>query len=129
MGWSALLQKILECETKPACRVLNCLPLMTIAARFGVLVLSFISVLYLRRWFGGVDGLFCVAACYRHFGIELLFIGCVYGLAYGVIASYSRSLFGQLIPPGYETQFFGLFEITDKGSSWMGPIVVFLTWA
>jgi len=59
-----------------------------------------------------------------HFGIELLFVSVVYGLAYGVIASYSRSLFGQLIPPGYETQFFGLFEITDKGSSWMGPIVV-----
>ena len=58
------------------------------------------------------------------FGLELLIVAAVYGLCYGVIASYSRSLFGQLIPPGYETQFFGLFEITDKGSSWMGPIVV-----
>ena len=83
---------------------------------------------YDARFFG-VDGLLSVAAVYyRHFGIELLFVSVVYGLAYGVIASYSRSLFGQLIPPGYETQFFGLFEITDKGSSWMGPIVVFWTW-
>merc|ERR1711881_528450 len=48
----------------------------------------------------------------------------VHGLLIGAVQSYSRSLFAQLVPVGYEAQFFALFEITDKGSSWMGPTIL-----
>lgn len=57
-------------------------------------------------------------------GWEILALGPIYGLPLGALQSYSRSLFGQLCPVGYESQFFAFYEITDKGSSWMGPIVV-----
>ena len=46
------------------------------------------------------------------------------GLPLGAMQSYARSLFGQMTPSGYESQFFSFYEITDKGSSWMGPLVV-----
>ena len=32
-------------------------------------------------------------------------------------------LCAQFTPHGYEAQFFGLYEITDKGSSWIGPLM------
>ncbi|KAI8850036.1 autophagy-related protein 22-like protein [Chytridium lagenaria] len=35
-----------------------------------------------------------------------------------------RSLFSEICPPGYESEFFSLYAITDKGSSWIGPLVV-----
>lgn len=57
-------------------------------------------------------------------GWELFIFGFVYGLGLGVIQSYSRALFSSLVPPGLEGEFFGFFEITDKGSSWMGPVVI-----
>ena len=37
--------------------------------------------------------------------------------------SSSRSLYGHLIPIGNESKFFGLYEVTDKGSSWIGPLI------
>jgi MFS transporter, UMF1 family len=34
----------------------------------------------------------------------------------------SRSLFSQMIPRGREASFFGLYEISERGTSWLGPI-------
>eukprot|EP00485_Elphidium_margaritaceum_P010164 CAMPEP_0202700182 /NCGR_PEP_ID=MMETSP1385-20130828/13383_1 /ASSEMBLY_ACC=CAM_ASM_000861 /TAXON_ID=933848 /ORGANISM="Elphidium margaritaceum" /LENGTH=834 /DNA_ID=CAMNT_0049357313 /DNA_START=28 /DNA_END=2532 /DNA_ORIENTATION=- len=42
----------------------------------------------------------------------------------GSVQSFARSVFSQLTPVGHESEFFSLFEITDKGSSWIGPLVV-----
>merc|ERR1712129_470812 len=36
--------------------------------------------------------------------------------------SYARSVFVQMLPRGKEAEMFALFEITDKGSSWIGPL-------
>lgn len=35
----------------------------------------------------------------------------------------SRSLFSSMIPRGREASFFGLYEISERGTSWMGPLV------
>ena len=35
----------------------------------------------------------------------------------------SRSLFSRLIPKGQESEYFGLYEISDKGASWLGPLL------
>jgi UMF1 family MFS transporter len=35
----------------------------------------------------------------------------------------SRSLFSRMIPEGREASFFGLYEISERGTSWMGPLV------
>lgn len=48
----------------------------------------------------------------------------IYALPLGVLQSYSRSYFSNIIPPGYESQFFSMFEVTNKGSSIFSPIVV-----
>lgn len=51
-------------------------------------------------------------------------IGAVYGVVLGGLSSYCRSLFGELIPPGFEAAFYALYAITDKGSSIFGPAIV-----
>ena len=38
--------------------------------------------------------------------------------------SYTRVLFSSLVPKGLEAQLFALYEISDKGSSWIGPCVL-----
>src|SRR5437868_2644831 len=35
----------------------------------------------------------------------------------------SRSLFSRMIPKGRESSFFGLYEVSERGTSWMGPLV------
>ena len=47
----------------------------------------------------------------------------LYGLNLGSAQSFARSMFGDLIPAGHEAGYFSLYEITDKGSSWLGPLV------
>lgn len=40
----------------------------------------------------------------------------------------SRSLFSRLIPAGREAEYFGLYEISDAGTAWIGPLVFGLTY-
>ena len=35
----------------------------------------------------------------------------------------SRSLFSRMIPAGREASFFGIYEISERGTSWLGPLV------
>jgi len=35
----------------------------------------------------------------------------------------SRSLFSKMIPVGKEAAFFGLYEVSERGTSWMGPLL------
>jgi MFS transporter, UMF1 family len=35
----------------------------------------------------------------------------------------SRSLFARMIPKGKEGAFFGLYEVSERGTSWMGPLL------
>ncbi|KAI8614914.1 autophagy-related protein 22-like protein [Chytriomyces sp. MP71] len=56
--------------------------------------------------------------------IEVYIVSAIHGLNIAATQSTSRSVFSQMLPPGEESQFFSLYEITDKGSSWIGPLVV-----
>ena len=57
-------------------------------------------------------------------GWELILVAVPYGLALGPMQGFSRTLFGTMLPSGKEGAFFSLYEITDKGSSFVGPLVV-----
>lgn len=50
-------------------------------------------------------------------------LGAGIGLVMGGSQALSRSLFSQLIPAGREAEYFGLYEIGDKGTSWLGPLL------
>lgn len=50
-------------------------------------------------------------------------LGGAIGIVLGGSQALSRSLFSQLIPAGREGEYFGLYEISDKGTSWLGPLL------
>lgn len=50
-------------------------------------------------------------------------MGAVLATVLGGSQALSRSLFSQMIPAGHEATFFGLYEITERGTSWVGPFL------
>eukprot|EP00802_Teleaulax_amphioxeia_P011454 Tamp_11486.p1 GENE.Tamp_11486~~Tamp_11486.p1 ORF type:complete len:567 (+),score=61.97 Tamp_11486:193-1701(+) len=55
---------------------------------------------------------------------EAYLFAVLHGFALGSIQAYSRSLFADLTVKSKESEWFALYEITDKGSSWLGPLIV-----
>ncbi|WP_035840204.1 MFS transporter [Kitasatospora azatica] len=45
------------------------------------------------------------------------------GLVLGGSQALSRSLFSHLIPAGREAEYFSVYKVSDRGTSWMGPLV------
>jgi MFS transporter, UMF1 family len=50
-------------------------------------------------------------------------MGGAIGMVLGAAQALSRSLYSQMIPKGREASFFGLYEISEKGTSWMGQLM------
>ena len=46
----------------------------------------------------------------------------VIGIVMGGSQALSRSLFSRMIPEGREASFFGLYEVSERGTSWLGPL-------
>ena len=47
----------------------------------------------------------------------------VIAIVLGGSQALSRSLFSKMIPEGREASFFGLYEVSERGTSWMGPLL------
>lgn len=45
------------------------------------------------------------------------------GMVMGGSQALSRSLFAQMVPAGKEAEYFSLYEVSDRGTSWLGPLV------
>jgi UMF1 family MFS transporter len=71
-----------------------------------------------------------VIAYFLQAGAALQFYGLatIIGFVMGGTQALSRSLFSQLIPPGKEAEYFGFYEISDRGTSWLGPFLFALTY-
>ena len=54
--------------------------------------------------------------------VPFMLLGVGIGLVMGGSQALSRSLFSQLIPDGREGEYYGFYEISDKGTSWLGPL-------
>ncbi|MFB7500257.1 MFS transporter [Streptomyces sp. NPDC056161] len=50
------------------------------------------------------------------------------GLVLGGSQALSRSLFSHLVPPGKEAEYFAAYEVSDRGMSWLGPLLFGLTY-
>ncbi|MFD5426623.1 MFS transporter [Streptomyces sp. NPDC127084] len=54
-------------------------------------------------------------------------LGAAIGLVLGGTQALSRSLFSHLVPRGKEAEYFSAYEMSDRGLSWLGPLVFGLT--
>jgi UMF1 family MFS transporter len=75
-------------------------------------------------WTGAVAcAYFLEAGAVWQFYLLAAFIGIVLGGSQAL----SRSLFSQMIPRGQEAEYFSLYEISERGTSWLGPLLFGLT--
>ncbi|TNH22018.1 MFS transporter [Micromonospora orduensis] len=76
-------------------------------------------LLSLVLWTGVILGAFRLPA---EAPVPFMILGAAIGLVLGGSQALSRSLFSQLIPAGKEGEYYGFYEISDKGTSWLGPL-------
>ncbi|KAF5376431.1 hypothetical protein D9615_008652 [Tricholomella constricta] len=55
---------------------------------------------------------------------EMFALAVYFGSVYGAFQGYARAFYAELLPPGEEARWYGLFSITDKSSSFIGPLIV-----
>ncbi len=71
--------------------------------------------------------IWCAIVIYAYAFFESKFqayiMGAFIGMVLGSAQALSRSLYSQMIPVGRESSFFGLYEISEKGTSWMGQLL------
>ena len=84
-----------------------------------VIILCVVSILP----FWGLLGYVSDAIGFRQ-SWEAYLLGAYFGFCLGAIQNFSRTLFMEVIPASKENEYFAFYELTDKGSSWLGPLVV-----
>jgi UMF1 family MFS transporter len=55
--------------------------------------------------------------------MQLFVLGVPLALVLGGSQALSRSLFSQMIPTDHEAEYFGFYEISERGTSWIGTFV------
>ncbi|HTB19577.1 MAG TPA: MFS transporter [Bryobacteraceae bacterium] len=54
---------------------------------------------------------------------QFFIVAAIVGMVQGGTQALSRSLFSLMIPKGREAEYFGVYEISDKGTSWLCPLL------
>ena len=54
---------------------------------------------------------------------EFFVMAALVALVMGGSQALSRSLYSLMIPKGQEAEYFSIYEVSDKGTSWLGPLV------
>jgi MFS transporter, UMF1 family len=53
---------------------------------------------------------------------EFFILGAVIAIVLGGSQALSRSVFSLMIPKGQEAEYFSLYEVSERGTSWLGPL-------
>jgi UMF1 family MFS transporter len=72
-------------------------------------------------------GIVIYAYAALHTPQEFWFLGFLVGMVLGSSQALSRSLFSQLVPKSRESTYFGIYEISERGTAWIGPLVFALS--
>ena len=54
--------------------------------------------------------------------LQFWILGAFIALVMGGTQAVSRSLFANMIPLGKEAEFFSIYEVSERGTSWLGPL-------
>jgi len=54
---------------------------------------------------------------------QFFVLGAFIALVMGGSQAISRSLFAQMIPTGKEAEFYSFYEVSERGTSWIGPLL------
>ncbi len=73
-------------------------------------------------WIAVIVGVWKAVYTLRGFWVASVFVG----LVLGGTQALSRSLYSVTIPKAREAEYYGLYEVADKGSSWLAPAAFFV---
>jgi UMF1 family MFS transporter len=85
-----------------------------LAARIGAQLAIAVS---LAIW----AGILIYIYAFVYTALQFFFVTAGVAIVMGGSQALSRSLFAQLVPKGKEAEYFSIYEISDKGTSWLGP--------
>jgi MFS transporter, UMF1 family len=68
-------------------------------------------------------GVVVYAYGFLHTTYQAWVMAIVIAIVLGGSQALSRSLFSLMIPAGREASFFGIYEVSERGTSWMGPLL------
>ncbi|MFN8360550.1 MAG: MFS transporter [Candidatus Kapaibacterium sp.] len=97
-------------------------------AFFGALFFNYIAkitsgktsiMLTLAIWIGTL----IYAHSFLHTEGQFYILGAAIALVLGGSQALSRSVFSLMIPKGSESEYFSLYEISERGTSWLGPLL------
>ncbi|MCB0192477.1 MAG: MFS transporter [Anaerolineae bacterium] len=71
----------------------------------------------------GWAGLLVWAFAWMHTSSQIWLWAFVEALVLGSSQALSRSIFAKMIPANQESAYFSLYEISERGTSWIGPVV------
>ena len=90
----------------------------------------------LAKWVGAKNSIlislviWAGVVTYAYFGmrgdtrvLEFWILGGFIALVMGGSQAISRSLFAQMIPDGKEAEFYSFYEVSERGTSWIGPLL------
>ena len=69
------------------------------------------------------SGVVVYAYGFLHNTYQAWVMAIVIAIVLGGSQALSRSLFSRMIPAGREASFFGIYEVSERGTSWMGPLL------
>lgn len=100
---------------------------------------AFVGALFwgrLAKWIGAKQSIIVSlfiwlgVVLYAFFGLrgenrvtEFFILGIFIALVLGGSQAISRSLFAQMIPDGREAEFYSFYEVSERGTSWTGPLI------
>jgi MFS transporter, UMF1 family len=71
-----------------------------------------------------------IVVIYAYFGlqgesrtVQFFIMGACIALVLGGSQAISRSLFAQMIPAGKQAEYYSFYEISERGTSWIGPLL------
>ena len=94
----------------------------------GAMIFNWVAAKISAKWAIAVTLVLWILVVLAMYGIVydtrgFVIAGAVVALVLGGTQALTRSLYSQLIPTGHEAAYFSLYEIGDKGTSWIGPAV------
>ncbi|OBZ81476.1 Autophagy-related protein 22 [Choanephora cucurbitarum] len=124
-GFSAQQVTILNLASSVT-SIIGCLLFLWISKRFGVRTKTNLIIILVLTGIIPIWG--CFGISLHNFGMRTtweLWVFYVWtGLFTAPIWAWQNTMLAELVPRGKENLFFGLFGVINKGSSWIGPLVI-----
>lgn len=106
--------------------IIGCFFFLWLSKRFAVRTKTNLMIIIFLSGIVSVWG--CFGIDLRNFGIrktwELWVFYVWTGLFTAPIWAWQNTMLAELVPRGKENLFFGLFGVVNKGSSWIGPVII-----